>query len=149
MEIGLLEKLTRLNLSRNRINELPDEFFRLRELKYLNLSHNGLEDISADLSDLVMLEFLDLSNNQLEQLPGGIGFLTRLTDLSIHHNKLQALPSDITNLRSELWFCEIWAPLTSPISCRPSKVGHDEQRRQIYARIHGRFAEDWVYLRAA
>ena len=57
-EIGLLEKLTRINLSRNKINELPNDFFRLRELKYLNLSYNGLTDISADLSDLVMLEIL-------------------------------------------------------------------------------------------
>lgn len=57
-EIGLLEKLTRINLSRNKINDLPNDFFRLRELKYLNLSYNGLTDINADLSDLVMLEVL-------------------------------------------------------------------------------------------
>lgn len=91
-----------MNIARNKINELPSEFFRLRELKHLNLSHNGLTDISADLSDLVMLEHLDLSNNQLESLPGGIGFLTRLTSLSIQHNKLQILPNDVTNLRSGL-----------------------------------------------
>jgi Leucine-rich repeat (LRR) protein len=57
-EIGALEKLIKLNLSHNRIDQLPNEFFRLRELKYLNLAHNGLVDISADLSDLVMMEVL-------------------------------------------------------------------------------------------
>lgn len=138
-----MEKLTRLNLSRNRINELPNEFFRLRELKFLSLAHNGLEDISADLSDLVMLEILDLSNNQLESLPGGIGFLTRLTDLSIHHNKLEVLPNDVTNLRSELDYILLeMKKVKDLLHFRSSKVGYDEQRHQVSTRIYGRFAKD-------
>lgn len=48
----------KLNLSHNHIDQLPIEFFRMRELKYLNLAHNGLVDVSADLSDMVMLEVL-------------------------------------------------------------------------------------------
>lgn len=137
-----MDKLTRLNLSRNRINELPSEFFRLRELKFLSLAHNGLEDISADLSDLVMLEILDLSHNQLESLPGGIGFLTRLTDLSIHHNKLEVLPNDVTNLRSQLEFSDNLGQIIIDFHFRSSKARHDEERAEVPPRVHGRFAEN-------
>lgn len=57
-EIGKLEKLLRLNLSRNNIKELPAEFFTLPDLRYLNLSYNKLQELHPDISDFHMLEVL-------------------------------------------------------------------------------------------
>lgn len=57
-DIGKLEKLTRVNLSRNQLVELPTEFFTLPNLRYLNLSHNNIEELHPDISDLHMLETL-------------------------------------------------------------------------------------------
>lgn len=56
--MGKLEKLTKLNLSRNKLTELPSEFFRLAELRYLNLSNNNFASVSPDISDLHMLDVL-------------------------------------------------------------------------------------------
>lgn len=57
-EIGLLQSLTKLNVSHNKITCLPVEIFKLRDLRQLNLSRNSLTELNGELSDLVMLEVL-------------------------------------------------------------------------------------------
>lgn len=53
-----MTQLTKLNISRNNLTNLPAEFYRMRELKQLNLAYNKLSDVNVDISDLVMLEEL-------------------------------------------------------------------------------------------
>lgn len=57
-EIGKLEHLVRLNLSRNHLKDLPRELFTLPNLRYLNLAYNEFEELNPDISDLHMLEIL-------------------------------------------------------------------------------------------
>jgi Leucine-rich repeat (LRR) protein len=61
-----LYKLASLNLSRNRIVQIPDNIFRnLYLLETLNLSYNSLSEFSIPLQHMPKLAYLDLSHNQL------------------------------------------------------------------------------------
>lgn len=48
----------RVNLSRNKLRELPVDFYSLPELRYLNISYNEFEELHPAVSDLHMLEYL-------------------------------------------------------------------------------------------
>lgn len=64
------------------------EIGRLRSLKCLDLSENRLEDLPDQLGDLSSLEDLILSQNFLEELPDGIGRLSELSILKADLNRL-------------------------------------------------------------
>ncbi|KAL0415030.1 UNVERIFIED_CONTAM: putative disease resistance protein RGA4 [Sesamum latifolium] len=105
VEPELLRRLARvraLDLSRNRIGELPKEVGNLISLKYLNLSHNPFWELPANLCDLYNLQTLKLSAcDHLRKLPRHIGKLVNLRYLEIDHtDSLKTLPKGIGNLKS-------------------------------------------------
>ena len=75
--LGQLSTLTRLDLSRNKLSEVPAEIGQLRAL--------------IDL---------DLSRNELRALPGALGQLSRLRLLNCMANRLTGLPEEIGNLEA-------------------------------------------------
>ncbi|KAI4492266.1 hypothetical protein M0802_009956 [Mischocyttarus mexicanus] len=89
-----------LDLSHNKLEELPTEFYRLLELHNLNLKNNVLKELDTGITDLIMLSHLDLSHNNLIELPIGMGYLVRLIFLDVSHNSLNNLPPDIMNMRA-------------------------------------------------
>ena len=60
-----LTHLTRLDLSKNRLQDLPEYFGNLRSLKQLDLYSNELEHLPVTFGQLKNLKFLDLKNNPL------------------------------------------------------------------------------------
>ena len=55
----------RLDLSKNRLQDLPEYFGNLRSLKQLDLYSNELERLPVTFGQLKNLKFLDLKNNPL------------------------------------------------------------------------------------
>ncbi|ENN70671.1 hypothetical protein YQE_00124, partial [Dendroctonus ponderosae] len=123
-----LNKLKILNLSNNRIENLPEELNKLSNLRELNISHNllgrtsvkqwhwiggclsknlNLLDLSYNnlscvpdqLVKLYSLHTLHLSYNNLVALPVGIGSLKQLKIFSASNNSLTILPGSIKKLR--------------------------------------------------
>ena len=83
------DELNTLDLSHNKLAEVPEGLFRCRSLLVLNLSHNMLEMIPSQLlmttTDLL---HLDLSNNELDALPPQLRRLSNLHTLILSHNPL-------------------------------------------------------------
>ncbi|GAU25981.1 hypothetical protein TSUD_166640 [Trifolium subterraneum] len=91
-EIGLLYKLTHLDLSRNSLEgNIPPSLGSFRQLKYLDISNNSLQgSIPHELGFLKNLTTLLLSQNSLEgEIPPSLGNLKQLEYLSISHNNIQ------------------------------------------------------------
>ncbi|XP_077988732.1 leucine-rich repeat serine/threonine-protein kinase 2-like [Glandiceps talaboti] len=82
--------LETLSMSGNRLEKLSARPLVLRRLKNLNLSRNRLQTIPDDfLSSLVALDTIILSNNQLETLPEeAASKLNQLTTVKLSHNCL-------------------------------------------------------------
>ncbi|KAH3757190.1 leucinerich repeat kinase [Pelomyxa schiedti] len=85
-------QITTLNLSHNRISQVPHNFFQETKcLKVLDLSWNKLIALSDTISKCLELTELNLEHNDLTSLPESLGDCLQMT-LSCGHNKLSALP---------------------------------------------------------
>uniref|UniRef100_A0A8C2KAM4 Leucine rich repeat transmembrane neuronal 1 n=1 Tax=Cyprinus carpio TaxID=7962 RepID=A0A8C2KAM4_CYPCA len=113
--VGLLRRVKELDLSTNRIENLPNGTFRpLPNLRILDLSYNRLQSLEPDLfhglrkltnlhlrynalkfipvrifQDCRSMQFLDLGYNQLQSLArNSFAGLFKLTELHLEHNEL-------------------------------------------------------------
>eukprot|EP01127_Copromyxa_protea_P004588 TRINITY_DN1443_c0_g1_i2.p1 TRINITY_DN1443_c0_g1~~TRINITY_DN1443_c0_g1_i2.p1 ORF type:complete len:1061 (-),score=156.00 TRINITY_DN1443_c0_g1_i2:321-3503(-) len=92
--------LTSLILSTNGIKSLDASFFLLLasypRLTHLDLSENKISELPIEISSLSQLKHLDLSRNNLNSLPPGIASLRNLKTLNIRHTPLgQIVPEEI------------------------------------------------------
>ena len=111
-----------LLLDNKGISELPETFFatvavKLPHLKILNLSDNKLENLPASVEKLANLQSLLLSGNLLEQLPKTIGKLRNLQYLFAGENKIDNLPNSLWRLRNlvELYLADNQITEISPL----------------------------------
>ena len=117
----LSDTLEILDLSRNRLSKLPEDFGRLKKLKILFLSENCFTELPSVLSDcpeLTMIGFksnqislfpeealppgtrwLILTDNQIEKLPDSIGKLDKLQKLMLAGNRITHLPETMQHCR--------------------------------------------------
>lgn len=98
--ISCMKQLVQLDLSRNRLSDLPAEIGRCHALQVLAVSHNQLPSLPAELCELLQLRELDASHNQLEALPVGMCRLSALQSLSLGANRLCALPEELAGLQA-------------------------------------------------
>ncbi|KAF5838175.1 hypothetical protein DUNSADRAFT_3300 [Dunaliella salina] len=84
--------LQALDLSNNKLEDLPSSLGSLRSLRHLDASHNNLEVLPARFSELTSLVTLKLNHNRLFCLPQGIGSLTSLEYLAAVGNNMTGLP---------------------------------------------------------
>jgi Leucine-rich repeat (LRR) protein len=93
---GDLTKLSRLNLSDNRIGIDPavqQSFDGLQSLQYLNLRNNPLN--SLDVSGMSRLKALNLRATDLHEWPTGAQDLPELTWLDLRDSKISSLPEAV------------------------------------------------------
>ena len=118
----LADTLEILDLSRNQLNELPQDFGRLKKLRIFFCSDNlftVLPEVLADCPLLDMVGFkanrietvparalnpnvrwLILTDNCITELPGEIGHCSRMQKLMLAGNKLRSLPVEMRNCRN-------------------------------------------------
>ncbi|CAB4281094.1 unnamed protein product [Prunus armeniaca] len=95
VEISKLVNLQRLVLAHNLIDRLPINLAKLESLKVMTLDANRVTSLPDELGQLVRLEQLSISGNSLQYLPETIGSLRNLKLLNVSNNKLKSLPESI------------------------------------------------------
>ncbi|XP_045775338.1 leucine-rich repeat protein 1 isoform X2 [Maniola jurtina] len=98
-EFGRLPSLSELYLSNNSLglSKNPDWrwLFGLQKLKLLDLSGNKLGNLPKDIWKLQNLVTLKVDNNSLNKLPTTLGRISTLRYLSVSKNNLQTLPCSL------------------------------------------------------
>ena len=116
----LADSLEVLNLSGNRLTDLPHDLKRLHKIKVLFCSDNPFETLPEALGDCPQLEmvgfksnrlqhvpaaalpeqlrWLILTDNRIESLPSELGERPRLQKLMLAGNRLSALPQSMAQL---------------------------------------------------
>ncbi|XP_043687077.1 plant intracellular Ras-group-related LRR protein 7 isoform X1 [Telopea speciosissima] len=95
MGISKLINMQRLVLADNLIERLPMNLGKLQSLKVLTLDGNRVTVLPDELGLLVRLERLSISGNMLACLPETIGSLRNLLLLNVSNNQLKSLPESI------------------------------------------------------
>ncbi|KAG5858551.1 hypothetical protein KMI_14g19340 [Encephalitozoon hellem] len=67
--LGVNNLIKKLDLSSNKLKELPSEIGALNWLVELDLSNNEVESIPQEVNNMKSLEVLNLSNNKLTSFP--------------------------------------------------------------------------------
>eukprot|EP01125_Pyxidicula_operculata_P004400 TRINITY_DN1674_c0_g1_i1.p1 TRINITY_DN1674_c0_g1~~TRINITY_DN1674_c0_g1_i1.p1 ORF type:complete len:415 (-),score=66.52 TRINITY_DN1674_c0_g1_i1:133-1377(-) len=96
---NLVEYLVEVDLSFNRIKQLPDAFFVLINLRRLNVSNNQLGEFNPKLCLFYRLESLDLSHNRIFQIPWNISRMRQLKSLKLGDNSIDYLPNTLGKLK--------------------------------------------------
>ena len=98
-ELKKLVKVENLNLSSNRLEEIPS-LGELQALKVLNLAGNRIKKWDdTDAEKLEKLEKIDLENNKLTELPSVVlKFAKTLSSLNLGRNSFESLSSNIGEL---------------------------------------------------
>lgn len=91
-----MDKLTRLDLSRNNLSKLhPDTFLGLNGMKRLNLSHNLLDRVSTRMFNYLNVSVIDLSSNKISILEDGcFSKINQLQSLNLSDNRVATQPKD-------------------------------------------------------
>ena len=92
-----LPHLSHLDISHNRLTDLPESFGLLFHLRTIYLSHNRLRALPKSFVHLVKLEKIDLSYNVLRQLVDDFGDMESLSKLNVSNNKLKTIPLSLGN----------------------------------------------------
>lgn len=95
IEINKLINMQRLILAENLIECLPMNLGKLQSLKVMTLDGNRLSGLPDELGQLVRLEQLSVSRNVLTYLPETLGSLRNLKLLNASNNQLKYLPESI------------------------------------------------------
>jgi Leucine-rich repeat (LRR) protein len=99
-ELSGMAKLVELDLSRNKLPELPQALTSLVKLRCLNMEHNHLYGLPPRILEcLSSMQELRLNDNDLTILPDEIGNLKRLKLLTLHENALVRLPQSVRELQ--------------------------------------------------
>ncbi|KAJ7956449.1 LRR domain containing protein [Quillaja saponaria] len=95
VDISKLINMQRLVVADNLIERLPINLGKLQSLKVMNLDGNRITSLPDELGQLVRLERLSISGNLLTSLPETIGSLRNLLILNLSNNKLKFLPESV------------------------------------------------------
>lgn len=119
-----------------RLSEVPIELFNFKHLKRLDLGKNKLVNLPDQFIYLTELEYLNLEKNRFVVFPNEICQLYSLKELVLNRNDITFLPDCIERLDS-LTYLDIWA---TPIAQFPEAFKNMLSLKKIDARgiSHGR-----------
>ena len=110
-----LSHLSILSVSSNQIPAVPFQLFEvMRMLTDLDLSLNRIVDIPSSISLLASLKNLNLDRNDLLELPPTITELTNLCDLSCANNMIGVLPLQLALMTKLERLCAVGNDLNCP-----------------------------------
>ncbi len=99
LSMNHIRYLTTMNLSGNKINQLPSDLGCLKVLRTFNLSSNNLSALPSSISRIVALTSLDLSRNFFSSLCNEVSRVQHLTELNLSQNNLSMIPSPIPKIK--------------------------------------------------
>ncbi|KHN72365.1 Leucine-rich repeat-containing protein 57 [Toxocara canis] len=98
--IGSFSNLKQLHLSGNQLQSLPDELGMLKKLEVLNAARNLLCSLPESFIGLCSLKVLNLSGNKFVTMPLVLCQLQSLDNLDMSINLLEKLPDEVNGLKA-------------------------------------------------
>ena len=96
--IGVPEHITCLDLTGNKLQQIPSAVFDCMHLRCLILSHNKITEIPRNINMLTALYQLELYTNRLTHISPNIRDCRELGYINLAHNRLKTVPEEISTL---------------------------------------------------
>ena len=101
--LAAFHDLTRLDVSHNALEgALPDGVVRLAKLETLDVSNNRLTELPRSLAAMAALKVLRAAGNRLHAVPRELGDMAGLQVLDVSGNSIVRLPCELCNLEGTL-----------------------------------------------
>ncbi|XP_028995791.1 leucine-rich repeat-containing protein 57 [Betta splendens] len=98
--VGNFLQLKSLMLNSNKLTSIPPEIGKLKKLETLGLNGNRIHQLPATLGHLKALRTLSLAGNQISEFPSGLGTLRHLDLLDLSRNQIQNVPAVVSELQA-------------------------------------------------
>lgn len=120
-----------MDLSRQRLTDLPPDLLLLEDLAYLLVNRNRLHTLPEWLADMTDLKAIVADHNRFRDFPDVLLGMPHLEQISLGENELQAIPLDI-DLVENLEVLSLWGNVLARF---PASLGNLE-RLQILDLLH-------------
>jgi len=97
--VKVVNVLRSIDLSDNKIVEIPQNIGAFANLKLLNLNVNSIEVIPEQLGQLTKLETLYLAQNRIKSIPASVQKLPKLKDVNFSGNSIIVFPDGFASLK--------------------------------------------------
>ncbi len=98
-EVFKFKNLRELYLNKNKLTTLPHQFIKFKHLEVLDLSKNKFTVFPTQLCSISSLKQLFLGRNNIQHIPECIGQIENLEILDLWLNPIDGLPQSISKLK--------------------------------------------------
>ena len=99
-EIYRYKNLVALDLSKNKIKNIPDSISNFDQLEMVNLRKNKFEVFPESLFQMKNIKEIVISSNQIGFVPDAIGQCTQLRKLDLYNNPISDLGQGLQDLKN-------------------------------------------------
>ena len=99
-EIFRYKNLVALDLSKNKIKNIPDSISVFYQLEFVNLRKNNFEVFPESLFQLKKIKEIVISSNQIGFIPDAISLCTQLRKLDLYNNPISDLGHGLQDLKN-------------------------------------------------
>ncbi|MBP6389825.1 MAG: leucine-rich repeat domain-containing protein [Flavobacteriales bacterium] len=124
-------RVYKLDLSKQKLKELPEELRRLPNLNSLDLGHNKLKTLPEWISEFAHLQEFSANNNRMVNFPEAICALRHLKRLDMSRNALISLPACLGRLE-QLTSLDLWS---NDLATFPDELERMEALRYVDLRV--------------
>ncbi|MBZ0206725.1 MAG: leucine-rich repeat domain-containing protein [Flavobacteriales bacterium] len=102
------DSVYRLDLSHQKLKEVPEEVRRFKNLNALDLGRNKLKDLPGWMNELQYMQEFSAGRNKFTRIPNGVCQWKHLKRLDMHQNRIEGLPACMGGLK-ELYSLDLWS----------------------------------------
>jgi len=141
-DVKLNTRIQSINLSNNRLKEIPKVLSKIGNLSYLDVSNNQLKRINYEVLLPVNIQELNLMGNPITQFPDDLCNLKTIKSLNISRTKISTLSDSIGKLENLTKF-----HVPEGVNTLPTVMGDMKSLRELFVENNQRMTSipDFVY----
>lgn len=102
------DSVYRLDLSRQKLKQVPEEVRQFKNLNALDLGRNKLKELPGWMNELRYLQEFSAGRNKFTAIPNAVCQWKHLKRLDMHRNRIEGLPKCMGGLK-ELFSLDLWS----------------------------------------
>jgi Leucine-rich repeat (LRR) protein len=131
------DQVYRLDLSKQKLQHIPEEVWSFKNLQELILTKNRLLVIPDEIASLKYLQVFVAEHNEIEKIPAALLSLTNLRELDLADNLVSIIPENIDHLAN----LEVLALWDNPIEYYPESLS-DLPNLKVLDLLHNQISSD-------